>query len=339
MNNKLRRGALIAAALDQGGGDDFYNPNPNYLTIVALEDGLTASLSVNDVEYSIDGNDNWTTLTAGDASPAINKNHYISFRGNLTPTSSAGVGTFTISKSCDLTGNCNSLLFGDNAADNLDLTGKNHAFFKLFYNCSTIKNVLSNFLPATKLASNCYRSMFYNCLSLATAPALPATTLVDYCYHNMFYNCDNITKIKSNVVPCWNNHDYYATTDKIGIFIGPKNSDYIWRGVHDVPNLFVYTQDENYNMNDVILFNVGGRHLTFIAKKGMTWEQLINSYEYNGYNDLVMLYFDMNGNSVVCDTGGGIYQIIQKDGVNVSLDDIIVENYNYTLYWAGGGYA
>lgn len=335
MNNNLRRSTLLAISI-QGGGDDFYNPNPNYLTIVALEDGLTVSLSTNDVEYSINGNDNWTTLTVGNTSPAINKNQYISFKGNLTPTSSAGVGTFTISKSCNLTGNCNSLLFGDNADDNLDLTGKNYAFFKLFCNCSTIKNVLSNFLPATKLASNCYRSMFYNCPSLITAPELPATTLVDYCYHNMFYNCDNIIKIKSNVVPYEHNHGYYATTDKIGIFIGPKSSDYIYRGVDDVPMLFVYTQDENYNMNDVILFHVGVNG-EFIAKRGMTWGQLINSYEYNGYNNLFMVYFDAEGDSVTVDHGAGIRQIIQKDGVDVSLDDIIIENYNYTNYWPNGG--
>lgn len=190
-----RRGSLIATASVQGGSvdNDFYNPNPNYLTIVALEDGLTASLSTNDVEYSIDGNDNWTTLTAGTASPAINKGQYISFRGNLTPTSSAGVGTFTISKSCDLTGNCNSLLFGDGAKTNLRLSGKNYAFYDLFYYCTTIKNVSPNFLPATSLADYCYYAMFSGCTSLTTAPALPATYLVSNCYGAMFGSCTSLT--------------------------------------------------------------------------------------------------------------------------------------------------
>ena len=183
-----------------GGSVDLTNPNPNYLTIVALEDGLTASLSVNDVEYSIDGNDNWTTLTAGTASPSINTGQTLSFRGNLTPASSTGVGTFTISKSCDLTGNCNSLLFGDDTKSNLSLNGKSYAFYKLFYNCSTIKSVSSNFLPATTLANYCYSNMFYGCYYLTSAPDLPATELASYCYQSMFQNC-TISLTKSPELP------------------------------------------------------------------------------------------------------------------------------------------
>ncbi len=188
MNDKIRRCALLATAAGQGGGFDI----DNYLTIVALEDGLTAQLSRN-VEYCIDGNSNWTTLTAGTASPAINTGQTLSFRGNLTPFSSNGVGTFTISKSCDLTGNCMSLLFGDNAKTNLSLSGKNYAFYKLFYNCSTIKNVSSNFLPATTLEYYCYGYMFQGCTSLTTAPELPATTLASNCYEYMFKNCTSLT--------------------------------------------------------------------------------------------------------------------------------------------------
>ena len=194
MNDKIRRGSLLAAAASTHGGadNDFYNPNPNYLTIVALEDGLTASLSTNAVEYSIDGNDNWTTLTADTASPTINTGQYISFRGNLTPTSSDGVGTFTILKSCNLTGNCNSILFGDDASTNLDLTGYDSCYFGMFSNCPIVEVSLT-FLPATTLAEYCYGSMFVNCKSLTTAPELPATTLADICYSSMFYGCTSLT--------------------------------------------------------------------------------------------------------------------------------------------------
>ena len=134
MNDKLRRGSLLSVASTQVVEFDINN----FLTIVALEDGLTASLSTNAVEYCVDGDENWTTLAAGATSPAINKGQTLSFRGNLTPASSKGVGRFTISKSCDLIGNCNSLLFGDNAKTNLSLSGKNYAFYYLFYNCTTI---------------------------------------------------------------------------------------------------------------------------------------------------------------------------------------------------------
>ena len=186
--NELRRNILVSSQIG-GGGFDI----DNYLTIVALEDGLTAALSGNTVDYCVDGDGNWKTLSSNTASESINRGQTLSFRGNLTPASSTGVGRFTISKSCDLTGNCNSLLFGDNAKTNLSLSGKNYAFYKLFYNCSTIKNVSSNFLPATTLASYCYYYMFYGCTSLTTAPVLPATTLANRCYSSMFQGCTSLT--------------------------------------------------------------------------------------------------------------------------------------------------
>lgn len=184
-----RRSLLAAAATTQGRGINI----DNYLTIVALEDGLTAALSGNTVEYCIDGDGNWKSLSSNTNSESINKGHMLSFRGTLTPTSSKGVGRFIITKSCDLTGNCNSLLFGDDAVNNNSLSGKSYAFYRLFYNCTTIKNVSSNFLPATTLADRCYSNMFQGCTSLTTAPALPATTLASNCYYSMFYKCTSLT--------------------------------------------------------------------------------------------------------------------------------------------------
>ena len=174
------------------------------------------------VEYCVDGDGNWKTLSSNTASESINKGHMLSFRGNLTPASSKGVGRFVINKSCDLTGNCNSLLFGDDAKSNNNLSSKGYAFFELFKECTTIKNVSSNFLPATILSTYCYGNMFYNCTSLTTppqlsattlsnacyrgmfrgtllttAPELPATTLVSNCYNKMFYACSKLNYIKA----------------------------------------------------------------------------------------------------------------------------------------------
>lgn len=169
----------------------------NYLTIEAHEDGLTASLSVNACEYCVDGNGNWKTLSAGTATESINSGHILSFRGNLTPNSSNGIGKFTINKKCNLKGNCMSMLFGDNAADNYSLSGKDCAFYKLFYGCSNIVNISSNFLPATTLADHCYNNMFNGCTSLTTAPTLPATTLARGCYGSMFSGCTSLTTAPS----------------------------------------------------------------------------------------------------------------------------------------------
>lgn len=167
----------------------------NYLTIEALEDNLTATFT-NDVEYAIDG-DGWVKLASGSETQPINVGQTLSFRGELKPNSSNGIGKFTINKKCNLKGNCMSMLFGDNAADNYSLSGKNYVFYNLFYNCKNIVNVSSNFLPATTLAMGCYSKMFQGCTSLTIAPELPATTLADYCYFEMFDGCTSLTTAPS----------------------------------------------------------------------------------------------------------------------------------------------
>ena len=173
-------------------GEVEFNPD-NYLTIEALEDGLTAKLSKNACQYSTDGVV-WTDLSAGTTTPAINTGEKLYFKATgLTPTSSAGIGTFTVSKQFNLSGNCMSMLFGDEAGSNIDLNGKNYAFCRLFYDCNTLKSVSTGFLPATILANYCYKHMFRNCSRLTTAPELPATTLKTQCYYYMFKNCTGLT--------------------------------------------------------------------------------------------------------------------------------------------------
>lgn len=108
--------------------------------------------------------------------------------------STSGIGTFTISKQCNLKGNCLSMLFGDNTKGNYNLSGYNYAFYRLFYNCTTIKNVSEGFLPAMALSSYCYAYMFYGCTGLISTPKLPATTLASNCYYYMFYGCKSLTE-------------------------------------------------------------------------------------------------------------------------------------------------
>ena len=162
-----------------------------YLTILSLENDLTVSFSNSGLEYCVNGRD-WTTLDANVSTVSIASGEIISFRGNLTPTSSTGIGTFTISKRCRLLGNCNSLLFGDSAGDN-SLSGKSYAFYKLFYNCTNIVSVSGNFLPSTTLGTYYYSNMFCGCTSLNNVPSLPATTLTNYCYAYMFSGCTALT--------------------------------------------------------------------------------------------------------------------------------------------------
>ena len=226
----------------------------NYLTIVALEDGLTAQLSTNACEYCVDGNGNWKTLPADTNTETINTGQTLSFRGNLTPISS-GIGTFTISKSCNLEGNCMPMLFGDEAVGNNSLEGKDCAFIELFRNCTTIKSVSSGFLPATTLSEECYGSMFYGCTNLTTAPELPATTLVDSCYNYMFSGCTNLTTAPELPATTLVDYCYYY------MFFGCSKLNYI-KAMFTTRPSFTYTSN---------WVNGVASKGTFVKNKNATW--------------------------------------------------------------------
>jgi hypothetical protein len=168
------------------------NINNSYCIIEALEDGLTVSFSQNPLLYSIDYGNSWNKLSVGESTQSINNGQMIYFKQTGLTPSSNGIGTFSVNKKFNLKGSVMSLLFGDNSFLNT-LTGYNYAFYSLFYNCTTLQSVSSEFLPATTLADRCYESMFEGCTSLTTAPELPATTLTSYCYRSMFKNCDSLT--------------------------------------------------------------------------------------------------------------------------------------------------
>lgn len=177
------------------GYEPLENPE-NYLTFEALKSGMRVSFS-NNCQYSL-GTNEWFDLQSGELTPMVKKGQKIYFKATgLVPNSSKGIGTFTITGNCNLLGNCNSMLFGDDAETNLSLSGKNHAFYKLFYNCSTIIDASQLILPATTLATYCYQYMFQNCTSLVNAPELPATTLVKKCYEYMFSGCSKLNYIKA----------------------------------------------------------------------------------------------------------------------------------------------
>lgn len=327
----------------------------NYLTIYALEDGLTASLSTNACEYCVDGNGNWKSLAAGTATESINTGRRLSFRGKLTPNSLNGIGTFTISKKCNLEGNCMSILFGDDAVNNLSLSGKDYAFYKLFYTCANIVSVSANFLPATALASSCYMDMFYycngltaapelpattltnscysgmfnRCFSLTTAPELPATTLIKYCYYEMFTNCSKLNYIKMlatdiSVVKCLFN--WVSGVASTGTFVKNPNMTSLPTGISGIPSGWTVVND---GVN-LITFSIDGGHWasgytsTYQAEDGMTWSEWIDS-DYNT-NGLISV-----GNEIR--TSSGAYAII---GIGIG-DTIIADEIYFISYGAGGG--
>ena len=166
----------------------------DYLTIEALEDGLqvrTSISSYNNLEYCIDGNDEWVKLRSGTYTPSVNAGQKISFRASAKKalSSSEGIGTFTISHKCNVLGNIMSLVGGD---DNSITTVNEYHFKYLFKGCKTIISCKNLLLPATTLDWNCYQGMFDGCTSLVDTPTLPATTVANYCYSGMFAGCTSL---------------------------------------------------------------------------------------------------------------------------------------------------
>lgn len=219
-----------------------------YLTIEALEDGLTAKLSINNCEYCVDGDGDWKTLTADTYTPAINRKHVISFRANLTGSSSNGIGTFTINKKCNLKGNCMSMLYSDDASDNVSVG--TYAFQALFQNATAIIDASELQMPATTLANYCYRnmfqgcdgliyppkilpaktaksycyySMFGGCSSLIETPELPATTLGSYCYNYMFNGCSKLTKVSDLPAKTCTTYCYAYMFQNCKAIVNPPN--------------------------------------------------------------------------------------------------------------------
>ena len=237
----VRRRMMMSKRVSSGGSGGTSGINiDDYLTIEALENGLTASLSANGCEYCIDGDGNWKTLAAKASTESINAGQTLSFRcSSPTIGSTTGIGTFTISKKCNLKGNCMSMLFGDAGKDNFSLSGKNYCFYNLFRGNTTIQSVSSGFLPATTLSNSCYYNMFYGCTNLTTAPDLPALTLVNYCYRYLFYRCSNLNYIKAMFTTTPGSTYTYSWVNGVassGTFVKNKNASWNVTSTNGVPS-------------------------------------------------------------------------------------------------------
>lgn len=160
--------------------------NQNYLTFSSdnpFSISFTAKHWDGVLEYSPDAQ-NWYEWDASEINSVDNKiylrglgNSVITgvnnpaYRMTITSPSSSGV-------SC--TGNIMTLL--DHVSPETAVMGA-MCFAQMFRatNLTTAPE-----LPATTLAVDCYRAMFYGCTNLTVAPELPATTLVESCYRGMF---------------------------------------------------------------------------------------------------------------------------------------------------------
>lgn len=175
-------------------GDEHQIPidySTKYLTFKAIDSG-TFKFSGNSVSYSVDGGSSWTSLASNTDTQTVSAGSEIMWKASgITPTSSAGIGTFSSTGRFEVYGNAMSLVSGDSFTHATTIV--NHQFKKIFDSCSRLISAENLVLPATTLAGGCYQGMFASCAGLTTPPALPATTLAGYCYESMFFNCRVLT--------------------------------------------------------------------------------------------------------------------------------------------------
>ena len=172
---------------------------------------ISTSLELKTIKYKKSTDTSWSDYEfngVNGAEISLNQGESVSFWSNNAALTLGSdwmplYSYFDISDECYVYGNVMSMIddqVGATAENPKFCTdeeiGASYALYNLFKNCKKILNHESKelVLPATKLTSNCYQNMFYNCEKLTKAPELKAETLKDYCYASMFYGCTSLTE-------------------------------------------------------------------------------------------------------------------------------------------------
>lgn len=149
---------------------------------------------ITNIQYS-KNNGAWTAYTYGDNISVVSGDK-IRWKGTKKDGNAYRYySSFVATANYIAYGNPLSLLNNDDFVNEPDAI-YNYAYYRLFENNSTLKEVSDLVLPAATLNEYCYEYMFSDCTSLTTAPELQATTLTVACYRGMFYNCTNLNYIK-----------------------------------------------------------------------------------------------------------------------------------------------
>ena len=167
-----------------------YDAPPDSLCFTAEEPNSTVKLQANgnapvvNLQTSTDGQ-SWTPYTIGDTITLANANDKVYFKAigsnDRMGSRFSDYNYFSMTGKIAASGNTNSLLEEDEqTVRTMSLAGKSYCYYRLFYNCISLTSAPE--LPATTLANNCYQNMFQNCRSLVNAPVLPVTTLANSCY-------------------------------------------------------------------------------------------------------------------------------------------------------------
>ena len=148
--------------------------------------------------YSLDDGKTWTSFDA-DGGTTVNLPHvgdYVCFKAGVSGNTKISKSDndyrkFTLSKKCGAYGNVMSLLDGTDDETATAATMGDYCFRALF---SGSKITTAPEFPASTLSDYCYDNAFSACEYLVTPmTALPALSVPQYAYRSMFYNCTALT--------------------------------------------------------------------------------------------------------------------------------------------------
>ena len=200
MSNLLRR-FLMSGKVSL---PDSLDPN-DYCTITAVTDNTTVYFTpavISNIKYSFDLQtwDDFERVTV-----VLNAGDLIYVKNDLYKTH---LGKFSINGLINLSGNCNSLIYGGKAKYFNSVPSD--IFHSLFASQGVV-NISNGFLPATSVGSSSYREMFSECKDLVSMPDLPAVLLDQYSYYKMFCGCSKLYGIHTFKTPNIKYYTYYST--------------------------------------------------------------------------------------------------------------------------------
>ena len=174
-----------------------------YLTFESLADNNTITWTftgkdpIQNVIYWSKNGTSWTSAIASTSDTPVSlatlkkgEKMYLKGENVKYASSTSKYSHFNSDYEFNVSGNIMSLIYGDNFIGQTTLQSSYN--FTGIFRSSKVYDASNIILPATTLTNFCYRSMFYGCTSLATAPVLPATTLANSCYAYMFEGCSSL---------------------------------------------------------------------------------------------------------------------------------------------------
>lgn len=244
----MKKNILHRSLLSSGGsGGEDSTDYKDYLSIIALEDDLTVTVSYPDIykepwQYSIDSGE-WIEINSGESTTTIKTGQIISFKALLNVARDA-YRTLSIDKMCSITGNSLSMVYGGKAKGKTSVKYE-YALMGLFAGNTTIMSVDSDFLPATKLNTGCYANMFFGCSNLASKINFPSSEIPFAAYFQMFagtktwVDLSNVDFTKTN---------YYGTSGGLTQYIV------------DLRYMFAYTEVTDEALSEMLPHDESGRY-------------------------------------------------------------------------------